>query len=366
MLQESILKLLSKQNPGHFAGAADITKVWSDYAELGLTGMAFEEAYGGLGTGPVETMIVMRAIGKELCTAPYLSSAVYGTSLLKSLGSSTQKAELIPGLVDGSIRLAVAHTEAGSRHRLDHVDTTANATSGGFMLSGRKSLVLGGALATHFIVSARTTGKHPDRDGITLFLVSGIAQGLAATNFPTIDGRTVANLAFDAVEVGANAVLGTPGNAIEAIEDATDHATVASINEAVGAMEEMLSLTVEYLKSRKQFGVPIGSFQALQHKVVDMFIEIEQAKSMALYATMQLSLPLADRRSAIASAKLLVNRVSRFVGETAVQLHGAIGMTLESKPGRLFNRLAACQATFGDTDYWLTSLLRTTPDILAT
>lgn len=365
MLEASVSKLLAKRDAGQPVDPFRPETIWADYAELGLLGMGFGEADGGLGTGAVETMIVMRAMGKALCTAPYLASAVYGSCLLKAAGSTTHKAELIPGLIDGSIQLAVAHSEPRSRYMLSHIATSARAIDSGFTLSGRKSLVVGGASATHFIVGARTSGDHRDRDGITLFLMPRTTSGIRIASHPTIDGRAVADIVFDAVKVDAKAVLGTIGHAMEVIEEATDHAIVASINEAVGAMEALLSATVDYLKTRRQFGVPIGSFQALQHHAVDMFIEIEQAKSMALYATMQLGLSAAERRNAIASAKLHVNRASRVVGEAAVQLHGAIGMTMESKTGRLFNRLAACQSNFGDSDFWLSVLLKTNPDILA-
>jgi alkylation response protein AidB-like acyl-CoA dehydrogenase len=364
MLQDSVVKLLSS-HVGADATSGPDAGVWTAYAEAGLLGMAFDEADGGLGLGPVENMIVMRAIGQGLCTSPYLASAVYGTSLLKAAASSDQRAAIVPSLIDGSAQLAVAHAEPGSRYRLEHVGLTATSEGRAFILSGKKTLVLGGAAATHFIVSARTSGKAGDPAGVTLFLVPRSADRVEVAQRRTIDGRSADDLHFTSVRVPAGSMLGTPDTGLEALELATDHAVVATVNEAVGAMEELLAITVDYLKTRRQFGTAIGSFQALQHKAVDMFVEVEQAKSMALYAAMQLGMAAEDRRNAIALSKLHVNRAARVVGETAVQLHGAIGMTMESKAGRLFNRLTACQLMFGDSEFWLASLVDSAPNVLA-
>lgn len=358
MLGESVGRLLAGREDGHASDGGD--GIWSAYADLGLLGMMFDEDDGGLGMSPVETLIVMRAIGKGLCRSPYLASAVYGSALLKAAASAEQKAALVPDLVSGTAQLAVAHAEPGSRYSLIKVEASAVIEGDRAVLSGNKTLVLGGATATHFVVSAQLAGN-----GIGLFLVPVTAEGLTVQSRRTIDGRTADDLSLDAVRIPLASMLASGQNALDALEEATHHAVAATVNEAVGAMEELLALTVDYLKTRRQFAAPIGSFQALQHKAVDMFIEVEQAKSMGLYAAMQLDLPAQDRRNAIALSKVHVNRAARFVGETAVQLHGAIGMTMESKTGRLFNRLTACQIMFGDSDFWLASLIETTPDILA-
>ena len=360
MLKDSIARLLAGTDEG-IAGEA----LWKAFADMGLLGMAFSEAEGGLGTGPIENMIVMRAIGAGLCLAPFLPSSIYGTELLKIAAPDDRKDALIPGLFDGSSQLAVAHAEEGSRYRLAYAGLTATPDGSHFVLNGRKVLVLGGSTATHFIVSARLSGEIDDPAGLVLFLVDRAADGVEVIHRRTIDGRTADSVSFHSVRVPPAALLADSDSAFHALEHATDHATVACINEAVGAMDELLALTVEYLKTRQQFGAAIGSFQALQHKAVDMFIEVEQAKSMALFAAMQLDRPIEERRDGIGLAKLHVNRAARMVAESAVQLHGAIGMTMESKAGRLFNRLTACQTTFGDSDYWLSLLLESNANVLA-
>lgn len=361
MLQDSVVKLLGTHEDEHCSSAG----IWPAYAQLGLLAMNLDEADGGLGMGSVENLIVMRAIGRGLCTSPYLASAIYGTVLLKAAASVDQRASVVPALIRGSAQLSVAHGEAGARYRLAHVETTAAADGSDFVLSGRKSLVLGGSTATHFIVSARLAERIGELDEVGLFLVPHITEGLKLTRRKTIDGRTADDLDLASVRVPAASLLADGPRALAALALAIDHATVACLNEAVGAMDELLAVTIDYLKTRRQFGTTIGAFQALQHKAVDMFVEVEQAKSMALYAAMQLGLNAQDRRNAVAMSKLHVNRAARVVGETAVQLHGAIGMTMESKAGRLFNRLTGCQLTFGDTHFWLGTLLEDTPDILA-
>lgn len=365
MLDESIVRLLSEHEPVHVSDFDDEARLWPNYAELGLLGMSFNEADGGLNAGPIETMIIMRAIGRYSCTAPYLASAVYGTRLLKALAVESQKSELVDALVSGAAQLAVAHTEPGARYRLSHVGLTAKADDESYILTGTKQLVLGGASASHFIVSARTSGGTADCEGITLFLLPRLVQGLVVARARAIDGRALATIHLEDVRVSKEAVLGRVNGGFEPILDATNHAIVAAINEAVGAMEEMLSITIEYLKTRKQFGLAIGSFQSLQHRAADLFIEVEQAKSMALYATMHLNGNPERLQQAVGAAKLYVNRCAKIVGEEAVQLHGAIGMTMESKVGRLFRRLAAFRCTFGDSDYWTQTLVESAPDLLA-
>ena len=356
MLHDSVTRLLAAREES--ADGSD--DIWTAYAGLGLPAMNLAEGDGGLGMGPVETLVVMRALGRGLCTSPFLASAVHATMLLTA-ASAGRGVSIAEALADGSARLAVAHGEPGSRYGVDTVRTSAGADGDGYALDGAKSLVLGGAAATHFIVSADIA----DGPGMALFLVPRASDGVVVTRRGTIDGRTADDVVLTSVRVPRPAMLASGGAAIAALELAADHAAVATMNEMVGAMEDLLSRTVDYLKTRRQFGVAIGSFQALQHRAVDMFIEIEQAKSMALHATMQLGLEAQDRRNAVALSKLHVNRAARLVGETAVQLHGAIGMTMESKAGRLFNRLTAGQIMFGDSDFWLASLLETTPDMLA-
>lgn len=355
LIAASVGKVLSKSQ-----APADAAQTWKDFAEAGLLGMGFDAEHGGLGTGPVETMIVMREIGRALCCAPYLAGVVHGAALFNSVAPADLRASLIPDLVEGNGQLAVVLGHGGVQPN----GVAAEPRGGGFALRGQTLLVPGGATATHFIVSARLSNVAPGGEPIALFLIPRTARGLDVSAFETIDGRSAADIAFHSVEVGADALL-VVENAEAHLAAAEDHAMAAVANEAAGAMEELLSVTVDYLKTRRQFGSALASFQVVQHRAVDMLIEVEQAKSLALYATMQLHHEPAQRRDAILSAKLHVNKAARIVGEMAVQLHGAIGMTLENKTGRLFNRLTACQVAFGDSDTLLARLLRATPDILA-
>ncbi|MBA4789909.1 MAG: acyl-CoA dehydrogenase family protein [Rhizobiales bacterium] len=325
---------------------------WAELAELGLLGLPFAEADGGFGGGPVETAVVMEALGGVIAPEPYLASILLGGGALDRAGSAAQKAALLPGLMDGSSRLAFAHSEVQARYDLNDVATTARAVEGGFRLDGRKSVVLNADAAGTLVVSARTSGARRDETGITLFLVPADAPGLSVSAYPTQDGGRAGDVALADVFVPADAVLGTPGAGLPVIERVVDGAIAALCAEAVGLMEALHALTVDYLKTRKQFGVAIGAFQALQHKAVDMFVALEQARSMALYAAMMLQADDdAERRVALSAAKVQINKSARFVGQTAVQLHGGIGMTMEYLGAHHFRRLAMIELMFGDTPY---------------
>ncbi len=330
--------------------------VWQRYAEMGLLALPFSEADGGFGGGPVETMLVMEAIGRSLALEPYLATVVLAGNLLRLGGSPEQRASLIPQIADGSLTVAFAHAERQARYDLQDVATAARRTEAGTVINGRKSAVLAAEGATLLLVSARSTGERRDRHGISLFLVPADAPGVTVQGYPTQDGQRAAEIAFSDVAVAESALLGSPGEALALIEHAVDIAIAALAAEAVGAMDETLAMTVDYLKTRKQFGVPIGSFQALQHKAVDMMIAGEQARSMAVYAAMMAGSPPAERRLAMAAAKVQINRSARFVGQTAVQLHGGIGVTMEYKLGHLFKRLAVIELLFGDTSHHLRAL----------
>jgi pimeloyl-CoA dehydrogenase small subunit len=328
--------------------------VWNKLAEQGLLGLPFSEDDGGFGAGAVETMIVMEALGKALLLEPYLATVVLGGGFLRRGGSAEQKAAHIPGIIDGSKTLAFAQLEKNSRYDLNDVATSAKKKGDGWVIDGEKFVVLNGESADTLVVTARTKGGQRDTAGIGVFLVPGNAKGVSKKGYPTQDGLHAADITFTGVEVGADAALGDPEDSLPLIEQVVDDARIAMCAEAVGAMDESLKSTVEYLKTRTQFGVPIGSFQVLQHRAADMFVAVEQARSMSMYATMAADFDdPKDRANAVAAAKVQIGRSGKFVGQQAIQLHGGIGMTMEAKIGHYFKRLTMIENTFGDTDYHL-------------
>jgi pimeloyl-CoA dehydrogenase small subunit len=328
--------------------------VWTKLAEQGLLGLPFSEADGGFGAGAVETMIVMESLGKALVVEPYLATVVLGGGFLRRGGSAAQKEAYIPSIIDGSKTLAFAQLEKNSRYDLGDVTTSAKKTANGWTIDGEKFVVLNGENADTLIVSARTAGGQRDRAGVGLFLVPANAKGVSIKGYPTQDGLHAADITFTAVEVGADAVIGDPAGALPLIETVVDDARIALCAEAVGEMDESLQTTVEYLKTRKQFGVAIGSFQVLQHRAADMFVAVEQARSMAMFATMASDFDDAkERATAVSAAKVQIGRSLKFVGEQSIQLHGGVGMTMEYKIGHYFKRLSMIESTFGDTDFHL-------------
>ena len=334
-------------------------EVWRQYAELGLLGLPFDEKFGGFGGGPVETMIVMEAFGKVLALEPFFATVVLGGGFIRLGGSEAQKKELLPKIADGSLLLAFAQTERQSRFDLFDVATAAKRDGNGFVIDGSKSVVLHGDVADKLIVSARVSGERRDKQGIGLFLVDAKANGVSRRGYPTVDGLHAAEISFSNVRVGADAVIGEAGDGLPLIERVVDASIAALAAEAIGNMMSMHELTVEYLKTRKQFGVPIGSFQVLQHRAVDMFVALEQARSMAYFATMMAEEPnAAERRKAIAAAKVQIGRSVKLVGQQAIQLHGGIGMTMEYKVGHYFKRATMIDTLFGDADYHLAELAR--------
>ena len=328
--------------------------VWAKLAEQGLLGLPFSEDDGGFGAGAVETMIVMEALGKALVLEPYLATVVLGGGFLRRGGSADQKAAHIPGIIDGSKTFAFAQLEKNSRYDLNDVATSAKKKGDGWVIDGEKFVVLNGESADTLIVTARTKGGQRDLTGIGVFLVPGDAKGISKKGYPTQDGLHAADISFTGVEVGADAAIGDPENGLALIEQVVDDARIAICAEAVGAMDESLKSTVEYLKTRTQFGVPIGSFQVLQHRAADMFVAVEQARSMSMFATMAADFDDAKARAnAVAAAKVQIGRSGKFVGQQAIQLHGGIGMTMEAKIGHYFKRLTMIENTFGDADYHL-------------
>src|ERR1700753_637255 len=328
--------------------------VWNKLAEQGLLGLPFAEADGGFGAGGVETMVGGEALGRAVVLEPYLATVVIGGGFLRRGGSAEQKAAHIPGIIDGSKTFAFAQLEKNSRYDLQDVSTTAKKKGSGWVIDGEKFVVLNGESADTLIVTARTKGGQRDRDGIGVFLVPADAKGIAKKGYPTQDGLHAADITLTGVEVGADAVIGDPENGLPLIERVVDDARTALCAEAVGAMDESLKSTVEYLKTRKQFGVPIGSFQVLQHRAADMFVALEQARSMSMYATMASEFDDArERATAVAAAKVQIGKSGKLGGPQAIQLHGGIGMTMEAKIGHYFKRLTMIENTFGDADYHL-------------
>lgn len=322
-------------------------EVWQQFADMGLLAIGLPEAQGGLGGDGFDTLLVMEALGSGLVVEPYLPTVVLGAGLIARHGSAAQQSEILPAVIAGESLLALAHYEPGNRYQLSGVATQVRADGEGYRLDGRKSQVLHGGAADRLIVSAQTP------QGVSLFVVDANASGVSRRVYPTQDGQRAAEFTFAQVKLGADARIGTAGAGLEMVELALDHGIAALCAEAVGAMAALIEATVSYLKTRKQFGVPIGSFQALQHRAVDMYLHAEQARSMAYLAAAKLGADRAERRQAISAAKVLVGQSARFVGQQAVQLHGGIGVTDELAVSHYFKRLTMIGLLFGDAEHHL-------------
>ena len=334
-------------------GAGVSPETWSGFAELGLLGVPVPEAQGGFGANGVDLLVVMEEMGRGLVIEPYFASAVLGAALVR-FGGGAQADALLPKVADGSLKLAAALTEKQSRHELSNVATTAKPGAAGYVINGAKTVVLHGAQADKLIVSARSGYSARDTAGITLFVIDKDAAGVKVEDYRTIDGMRAADITFADVAAGHDTVLGRPGEGYAVIERAAEVGIAALAAEAVGAMQALQDATVEYLKTRKQFGVPIGKFQVLQHRAAECFMEIEQARSLAYLAAVKVDSPeAAERARAIHAAKVRVGRALKFVGQAAVQMHGGMGMTDELNVGHYFKRLTMIEATLGDTDHHL-------------
>ena len=363
LLRESVDRLLADhygfaQRRGYLAEPEGWrTRLWSRYAEQGLLGLPFHEEYGGFGGGPIEVMLVMEAFGRVLALEPYLATVVLAGTALRLAGSEAQKRQILPRIADGSLILAFAHGERQARYDLTDVLTTGKPTSHGWLLDGAKSVVAHGDSAQQLLVSARVAGERDDPDGIGLFLVDAKANGVARRSYPMRDGSRAAEISLSGVEVERDAVLGEPGNTMAVIERVVEAGIAATSAEAVGAMEVMHAMSLEYLKTRQQFGKPIGQNQVLQHRAAEMLIALEQGRSMAMLATMTVDDPdPEERRHNIAMAKVGVGQTSRFVAQNAIQLHGGIGMTEEYAVGHYFRRVMVIEHLFGDPAHHLARL----------
>lgn len=333
--------------------------LWAQYAELGLLGLPFAEEYGGFGGGGIETMLVMEGFGRALALEPYLATVVLAGTAVRLAGDEGQRRAVLSAIAEGRLRLAFAHGEAQARYDLSDVATGARPRAGGWVLDGAKSVVLHGDSADRLVVSARTAGSREDRDGISLFLVDAGAHGVARRSYRLRDGTPAAEIALSGVEVRADASLGEIGGGFPVIERVVETGIAALAAEAVGAMAAMQAMTLEYLKTRQQFGQPIGRNQALQHRASEMYMALEQGRSLAILAAMALDEEdPAERARSIATAKVGVGQAARFVSQNAVQLHGGIGMTEEYAVGHYFRRCMVIEHTFGDTAHHLSRLAR--------
>lgn len=327
---------------------------WKQMAELGWLALPFSEEAGGIGGTPVETMVLMEALGAGLILEPFLSTVIMGGGALRAAANSAQLEAIVPGVMEGDTLLALAYAEGQARFDLFDVATTAKKDGDGYILAGHKAVVLHGGSADKIIVSARTSGDRRDKDGISLFIVDGDAAGVTRRPYPTVDGSRAAEVILEGVKVGADALLGSEGAGLAILERVADESIAALCGEAVGAMKVLLDTTVEYTKTREQFGQPIAKFQVLRHRMADMMMEYEQAKSMALVAALKLDEEDAvERRKAISGAKVQIGQSGRFVGQQAVQLHGGMGMTDELSVGHYFKRLTMIDILFGNVDHHL-------------
>lgn len=326
--------------------------MWAQFAELGLLMAPFSEEDGGLGGGPIDAMVVMEEFGKGLVVEPYLPSVVCGGGFLKR-GSDAQKAEHLAGIMSGEQIFAFAYAEPRGRYNLADLETTAKKDGAGFSINGHKAVVIGAPWATHFVVTARTSGGRSDAKGVTVFVVAKDAKGVSTRDYPTVDGRRASEVYFENVSVSADAVIGDVDNGLPLVELVTDEAIAALCAEACGAMKVAHEMTVEYSRNRKQFGTAIGKFQVLQHRMVDMFMEHEQSVSMTYMATLKLDEDEVTRKKAASAAKVRIGQGGRFVGQQAIQIHGGMGMTDELAVGHYFKRLTMIDAEFGNVDHHL-------------
>ena len=328
-------------------------EIWKALAEeLGILGVALPEEVGGFGGGPVDNMIVMEELGRALVVEPYLETVVIAAGLLRRAGGEAATA-LIESIIAGEAIFAFGWSEPGTRTDAADVSTMARRDGGGWKLSGRKAVVVGAPWATHLLVTARTSGAQRDQQGVSLFLVDPKAGGVAMREYKTVDGRRAAEITFDDVALGAEALLGDEGGALPPVEAVLDEARAAICAEALGVMSELQRQTVDYVGQRKQFGVPIGKFQVLQHRLVDMFMAQEQSVSMTYMATLKLAEDAPARMKAVSAAKAFVSKSCRFVGQNAVQTHGGIGLTDELALSHYFKRASMIEGELGSYDWHL-------------
>lgn len=326
--------------------------IWEAFAnELGILGAPFSEELGGLGGGAIENMIVMEEFGKALVVEPYLGTVVIGGGFLKHSGYAGA-ADLIGGIIEGKVIVAFAYAEPQGRYTWSDLKTTARKDGSGYVINGHKAVVIGAPWATHLIVTARTGGGQRDEGGVSVFIVDKTAKGVVTRDYPTVDGQRASEVYFENVSVGADALIGAEGAGLPLVNKVIDEATAAACAEAVGAMRQLHTGTLEYARQRKQFGVPIASFQVLQHRMVDMFMNVEQSVSMTYMATIKVT-DDAERAKAVSAAKVQIGKACKFVGQNAIQIHGGMGMTDELAIGHYFKRATMIEGLYGSVDHHL-------------
>ncbi len=338
---------LSK-NPAGFSDT-----YWQTMAELGWLGVTVPEAQGGFGGNQADTMVLMEAFGQGLVLEPFFASAVLGTRAVVSGGNADLQSRLLPDVVSGSCRLGLAYAEEQSRFDLEDVITRATAQDSGFVITGHKSMVQHGGSADQLVVSTRTSGGQRDENGITLFLVDTKAEGVTVDSFPTVDGQQASEVTLENVFVHADNMLGELDRGFTLLQDIAIDGILALAAEAVGAMEILYKDTVAYTQEREQFDHSLADFQVLQHRMVDMFMEYEQCKSMLYRATLEVVQNGREAMRIVHALKYMVGKVGTFIGENAVQLHGGMGVTEELRIGHYFKRLLVIDAQFGNSDHHL-------------
>ena len=365
MLADSVEKFIS--NDYHFEARQKYASsktgysadVWQTFAELGWTAVTLSEEDGGFDGGPVETMILMQQFGRGLVVEPYLANVILAAGVLRRSATESQKSKWLQPLVGGKLQAALAFVEPQSRYDIANIETTATADGDDWVLNGSKGVVLNGGNAGLLIVPARTSGESTSVDGITLFAVDSKADDVSIRAYPTVDGHQAAEITLNDVKAGSDAILGEVGKGYATLEATIDEATLAICAEAVGIMRSLTDKTVEYSKSRVQFGVPIGSFQALQHRMVDMLTACEQSYSLLIWATMVNADGGDDAKRAVNALKYQIGVAGKLVGEEAVQIHGAMGVTWDLDVAHLFKRLTTIGQMFGNADWHLDKLATT-------
>ena len=338
---------ISSKGPGYSK------EYWGSMAELGWLGLPFEEKDGGFGGNQIDTLVIMEQFGKGLVLEPFIANVVLGGGAIQIGGSEELKKEMLPGLIEGSKQMTLAYAEQQSRFDLEDVATSARQEGDKFIINGQKSMVLNAESADHIVVVTRTSGGQVDEEGITLFLVDSNAKGIELQNFPTVDGLRASEITFDNAEVSSERMIGELGKGFDILRVVSNNAILAVCAEAVGAMEILYKDTVEYTQQREQFDHPLSDFQVLQHRMVDMFMEYEQCKSLLFRATMEtIQYPVLAQRT-IHALKHLIGKSGIFVGENAVQLHGGMGVTEELRIGHFFKRLLVIDSQFGNADFHL-------------
>ena len=338
---------LSSQDPGYSKD------YWNSMAELGWLGLPFNEEDGGFGGNQIDTLVIMEQFGKGLVLEPFLANVVLGGGAIQIGGSEELKNEMLSSLIEGSKQLTLAYAEQQSRFDLEDVATSARQEGDKYIINGQKSMVLNAESSDHIVVVTRTNGGQIDEEGITLFLVDSDSKGLKRNNFPTVDGLRASEITFDNVEVSSERMLGDLDKGFSILRTITNNAILALCAEAVGAMEVLYKDTVEYTQQREQFDHPLSDFQVLQHRMVDMFMEYEQCKSLLFRATMETIQDPDMAQRTIHALKHLIGKSGIFVGENAVQLHGGMGVTEELRVGHFFKRLLVIDSQFGNADFHL-------------